>query len=86
VSAFRFFRLGLTALYGVMLIPAVFVFWAACSDYIDRGCPGEGINQCSDAMGTMQIILGFLIIGGSVCLALRAYERKMVPTKVELNA
>jgi hypothetical protein len=69
-----------------MSIPTAFLGWAAYSDYSYRGCPGEGINQCSDAMGTMQIMLGFLIIGGSMCLALRAFERKMVPTKVELNA
>jgi hypothetical protein len=86
VTVFRFIRLTLTALYSVGLIPVVFLGWAAYSDYGFRGCPGEGISQCSDAEATMQIMLGFLIFGGLLCLALWAFERKMAPTRVESNA
>jgi hypothetical protein len=86
MKVLRLIRLALTALYSVALIPAMFLGWAAYSDYGFRGCPGEGIGQCSDAVTTMQIMFSFLIFGGLLCLALWALERKMVPTKVESNA
>ena len=84
--ALRFIRLTLTIVYSLALLPAIFLGWAAYSDYSYRGCPGEAIGQCSDAVATMQILSGFLIVGGLICLALWIFERNLAPAKVESDA
>jgi uncharacterized membrane protein len=52
-------RLLLTVGYFVALLPMLFIGWAAYSDYNYRGCPGEAISQCSDAVSAIPIAIGY---------------------------
>jgi hypothetical protein len=62
IATINSLRAMFIALYGLSLIPVLFVGGAALSDFGFRGCREFEAVQCSDARTVMSIILLYLLI------------------------